>query len=172
MLIDWFWKSGWLIHKSALCTRIALSPQWGPNSHKCWQRLHELTISTKNWVSKSVCKKNTSHVWMSRRASASCWFHTKAHQDYHTGIWGGNKLVRSLKSWVSVTEIRLFYRRLLQKRPIILKSLLIVATPSESLIHTQCGISRSAMTRLDIRMTRLEIRMCIIFICGIHTWQT
>jgi len=54
LLLDWFWKSGWLIHKSALCTRIALIPQWGPNSHKCLQRLHELTISTKNRVSKSV----------------------------------------------------------------------------------------------------------------------
>ena len=48
------WKSGWLIQKSALCTGIALLPQWGPKSHKCLQRLHELTISTKNRVSKPV----------------------------------------------------------------------------------------------------------------------
>jgi len=37
--------------------------------------------------------------------------------------------VGSLKCQVSFTEYRLFYRALLQKRPIILRSLLIVATP-------------------------------------------
>ena len=30
--IDWFWKSGWLIHKSTLCTRIVLLPQWERNA--------------------------------------------------------------------------------------------------------------------------------------------
>jgi len=34
-----------------------------------------------------------------------------------------------LHVYVSFAEYRLFYRALLQKRPIILKSLLIVATP-------------------------------------------
>jgi len=38
-------------------------------------------------------------------------------------------LVGSLKSLVSFAEYGLFYRALLQKRPIILRSLLIVATP-------------------------------------------
>jgi len=38
-------------------------------------------------------------------------------------------LVGSLKLYVSFAENRLFYRALLQKRPIILRSLLIVATP-------------------------------------------
>ena len=50
----WFRNLGWLIYKSALCTGIALLPRWGPKSHKCVQRLHELTISTKNRVSKWV----------------------------------------------------------------------------------------------------------------------
>jgi len=31
--IDWFWKSGWLIHKSTLCTRIVLLPQWEQNAY-------------------------------------------------------------------------------------------------------------------------------------------
>ena len=39
------------------------------------------------------------------------------------------RLVGSLKSQVSFAEYRLCYRALLQKRPIILRSLLIVATP-------------------------------------------
>jgi len=31
--IDWFWKSGWLFHKSTLCTRIVLLPQWEQNAY-------------------------------------------------------------------------------------------------------------------------------------------
>ena len=42
---------------------------------------------------------------------------------------GWIRLVGSLKLHVSFGEYRLFYRALLQKRPIILKRLLIVATP-------------------------------------------
>jgi len=42
---------------------------------------------------------------------------------------GWLRLVGSLKLQVSFAEYSLFYRALLQKRPIILKSLLIVATP-------------------------------------------
>jgi len=42
---------------------------------------------------------------------------------------GWLRLVGSLKLKVSFAEHRLFYRALLQKRPIILKSLLIEATP-------------------------------------------
>jgi len=42
---------------------------------------------------------------------------------------GWLRFVGSLKLQVSLAEYRLFYRALLQKRPIILRSLLIVATP-------------------------------------------
>jgi len=42
---------------------------------------------------------------------------------------GWLRLVDSLKLQVSFAEYRLFYRALLQKRPIILRSLIIVATP-------------------------------------------
>jgi len=42
---------------------------------------------------------------------------------------GWLRLVGSLKLQVSFAEYRLIYRSLLQKRPIILRSLLIVATP-------------------------------------------
>ena len=48
------------------------------------------------------------------------------HKQAHMG-W--LRLVGSLKVYVSVAEYRLFYRALSQKRPIILRSLLIVATP-------------------------------------------
>jgi len=44
-------------------------------------------------------------------------------------VWGCLRLVGSLKSQVSFAEYCLFYRALLQKRIIISRSLLIVATP-------------------------------------------
>jgi len=42
---------------------------------------------------------------------------------------GWLRLVGSLKLYISFAEYRLFYRALLQKRPIILRSLLTEATP-------------------------------------------
>jgi len=42
---------------------------------------------------------------------------------------GWLRLLGSLKLQVSFAEYRLFYRALLQKRPVILRSLLMVATP-------------------------------------------
>jgi len=48
---------------------------------------------------------------------------------YSTSNMGWLRLVGSLKLQVSFAEYRLFYRALLQKRPIILRSLLMVATP-------------------------------------------
>ena len=45
------------------------------------------------------------------------------------GDMGWLRLVNSLKSWVSFAEYSLFYRALLQMRPVILRSLLIVASP-------------------------------------------
>jgi len=42
---------------------------------------------------------------------------------------GGLRLVGSFKLQVAFAEYSLFYRALLQNRPVILRSLLIVATP-------------------------------------------
>ena len=57
--MDWFWNSGWLTRKSALCTRIAHLPHWSPTTiflkgpaKAC--RHHENLISTENRISKSV----------------------------------------------------------------------------------------------------------------------
>jgi len=46
--------------------------------------------------------------------------------------YGWLRLVGSLKLQVSFAEYRLFCKALLQKRPIILRSLLIVATPHDT----------------------------------------
>ena len=48
------------------------------------------------------------------------------------------RLVGSLKLHVSFAEYSLFYRALLQKRLIILRSLLILATPYQTLVFKSC----------------------------------
>ena len=56
---------------------------------------------------------------------------------------GSLRLVGSLHSSVSFAEYRLFYRALLQKRQVILKSLLVVATPQYSArIQAPCRLLR------------------------------
>jgi len=51
---------------------------------------------------------------------------------------GWLQVVGSFKLHVSFAEYRLFYRALLQKRPIILRSLLIVATPYQCDVAVCC----------------------------------
>ena len=48
---DWFWKLGWLIHKSALCTRIALLPHWGQNAYN---------VSTNSQLVRKIGSQNQS----------------------------------------------------------------------------------------------------------------
>ena len=50
-------------------------------------------------------------------------------------LMGLLRLVSSFKIWVSFAEYRLLYRALLHKRPAILRSLLILATPYRSLLE-------------------------------------
>jgi len=51
---------------------------------------------------------------------------------------GWLRLVGSLKVQVSFAEYRLFYRALWQKRPMILRSLLMVATPYVVCLLARC----------------------------------
>ena len=59
------------------------------------------------------------------------WFSYRIYlkRSVHSHSMGWPRLVGSFQSQVSFAEYSLFYRALLQKRPIILRSLLIVATP-------------------------------------------
>ena len=63
---------------------------------------------------------------LSENSSPDCRLLVDVYMYIHMG-W--LRLVRSLKSYVSFAEYRLSYMALLQKRPIILRSLLHVATP-------------------------------------------
>jgi len=68
-------------------------------------------------------------------------------------VMGWLRLAGSLKLQVSFTEYRLFYRALLQKRPIILRSLLIVATPYLNSVY---GATHGADQTENIRILRLD----------------
>jgi len=72
-----------------------------------------------------------SHVWMPHIAHERIISHTSMHYVTHMyeSCMGWLALVGSLKLQASFAEYRLFHRALLQKRPIILRSLLFVATP-------------------------------------------
>jgi len=65
---------------------------------------------------------NVVHRHILKRESVEIW------RSVEDGM-GWLRLVGSLKLYVSFAEYRLFYRALLQKRRIILRSLLIVVTP-------------------------------------------
>jgi len=94
--------------------------------------MHE-SYHTYEWV--------TSHMWIMTSLTCMAWsVHVTSHvthmNDVHRHVthinnihMGWLRLVGSLKWQVSFAEYCLFYRALLQKRPIILRSLLIVATP-------------------------------------------
>jgi len=83
---------------------------------------------------------DTTH-WYIWQFSLTCVWHVSVVYVWHdwsmwvtrlTCIWlnmGWLRLVGSLKLQVSFAEYRLFYRARLQKRPIIWRSLLLVATP-------------------------------------------
>ena len=91
----------------------------------------------------------------------------------HTIPMGWLRLVGSLKSQVSFAEYRLFYRALLQKRPMILRSLPIVATPYAYMhirhlfiyIHTYAHVFVLSSTLLlhflsCTRQTRARLQVC------------
>jgi len=75
-----------------------------------------------------TCVCENAHVFV----SVYCWSVFRA--------MGWLQLVGSLKLQVSFAEYSLFYRALLQKRPIILRSLLIVATPYVCVYREHAGL--------------------------------
>jgi len=102
-----------------------------------------------------------------RRAHTSIINYLRA---MHIRIMGWLRLVGSLKLQVSFAEYHLFYRVLLQKRPIILRSLPIVATPYvDTFTNMICHIYDMRNVRGIVCVRTTHIGICVdIFICR-HT---
>ena len=85
---------------------------------------------------------------------------THVFESCHACVWvmwcicmGWLRSVGSLKLYVSLENIGLFCRALLQKRPIILRSLLIVATPYESSQTCEANTTQSKKKNQMSRVT-------------------
>ena len=77
------------------------------------------------------------------------------------------RLVGSFKSQVSFAKYRLFYRALLQKRPMILRSLLIVATP---LLVGSLHTKNKTLSRTHIKSRSAvccSVLQCVAVCCSV-----
>ena len=104
-------------------------PQWfsGNSPHLCLQGATQPNVP----IAPQFCPTSldTTQLYLPHPYCA----HTSATHPNFAHTYGVATVSMLLKIMVSFADYRLFYRALLQKRPIILRSLLIVATPP----HTQ-----------------------------------
>jgi len=77
---------------------------------------------------------------------------------------GWLRLVGSLKLHVSFAEYHLFYRALLQKRPIILRSLLSIATPSNT-PRTHISYVCSTYPKIESQLYQYLVHTYFQFLC-------
>jgi len=155
MCISVYMYTGAQQHKALFEKRISIaalsSAQRLRKDYKQWTH-PAMTYGIGEWV---ISHRSTSHVtqiieschtsmshvtyqWIMSRINESRHIHPW-HRTMHTpcyDLWhrpmshmGWLRLVDSLKLYVSFAECSLFHRTLLQKRPVIWRSLLIVATP-------------------------------------------
>jgi len=91
-----------------------------------WSSLERKTLQRAERSVGRVCRFRKRTLLVYNVYSYTCMYHRAPFIYMYMG-W--LRFVGSLKFEVSFAEYRLFYRALLQKRPIILRSLLIVAIP-------------------------------------------
>jgi len=107
--IHWFWKSGWLIHKSVLCTIIALLPVRSQNDVKVPRKLIDvmnISISTENRISKSVYYTGRSHHISVRDLyiRVSSWRIYTTHEYMETKSVAPEEIIRHISSWLVYTR--------------------------------------------------------------------
>jgi len=117
--ISWWWCMSWGYILYPICIYMMQSYVWHEMyRHECiiiasWKYHYDMKIHPYVWG-----EVNHSYVW---------------HDAFICVTWsihmGWLRLVGSLKLYISLENIGLFYRALLQKIPIILRSLLAKATP-------------------------------------------
>jgi len=83
-------------------------------------------------------------------------------------LMGWLRFVGSLKSYVSFTEYRFFYRALLQKRPMILRSLLIVATPYLLMWPPRLGTKGADLQEMSSTNLRQIIWVSACMLLALH----
>ena len=115
--VDWYWNI------STFCRYLNVSRQCDIASNNSrlqlgWRRILRLFLI----ISRTF--QQTRILPMERLVPGT---HTKFQENSGMGLL---RVVGSLKLQVSIAEYSLFYRALLQKRPMILRSLLNVATPN------------------------------------------
>jgi len=102
--------------------------------------------------------------WRVQDLQSNCISYRAIHS-----VMGWLRLVGSLKLWVSFAEYRLFYRALLQKRPIILRSLLIEATHIEHpFFFCLAYVCHASFWRANREQDRKRMDCCIGPVCLIH----
>jgi len=129
-----FWEFWWNSHKSA---RYDVKWLW-----RCTLRKMALLRNITSHWKVVFLRKMTCNVWLPMGLRHPVEILTSQlavmSTDYRAALWeiltcqlamGWLRFVGSLELQVSFAEYRLFYRALSQKRPIILRSLLSVATP-------------------------------------------
>jgi len=91
---------------------------------------------TYEWAMSHICMSHVTHMNESSSlfAHVNEWVMSHIWINHETCHIGWLRLVVSLKLYVSFAGYIFFYRALLQKRPIILRSQLIVATPYQSIM--------------------------------------
>ena len=109
-----------------------------------------------------------SHIWMSHVS------HLNDSRLAYESIIEWLRLVGSLKVQVSLAEYRLFYRALLQKRPIISRSLLVLAAPYvlDGMAHITNEQVMSHVWMSHVWHTKDSYLIFGWLMCHTHEWRT
>jgi len=82
----------------------------------------------------------------------------------HEYKYGVATISRLLKIIVSFAEYNLFYRALSQKKPMILRSLLIVATPQDQDMAGYCGVVRCSVLQRFAVCCRVSMQVRLMHV--------
>jgi len=141
--MDWFWWLGWLNNKGALCSlilefwyKVLISLGSASPIRKTTNKISMKNLKQKSvyWILSNIWIDWSYHSYeLNRITHLNCQDTRTKDRCDHTSVscavatrsMGWLRLVRSLKSLVSFAEYRLFYKALMQKRPVIWRSLLI-----------------------------------------------
>jgi len=109
------------------CKRLGMQETWNARDLESVVPLSDKSNATDSFT--RDMSRRVSSLWQGSFATETCNFQEPTNYWCATWPMGWLRLAGSLKLQVSFAEYRLFSRALLQKRPIILRSLLVEGTP-------------------------------------------